>query len=183
MNKNEHKEEFRCEKHKDKEDFENNDKLKFIFFFEPKEVTQSIFNIKLSFLVKIVAVIYAYRASKSFHKEIQMYIMGYSEINKINLILNGICIFASILIYFSMQKKNINFINFGYYVYLFHYFIKLFETFIYVLKILTSKNKISAIFGSILGLGISSIANFLSTWIMFSQKVYCHNINKKEKVA
>ena len=175
--------EHRCANHKDKEDYENTHKLKFVFYFEPKEVTRSIFSIKLSFLVKLISIIYAYRAMKSLHDEIQMYFFINGNINYLTCIFNTICICTSIMIYLSMQKESSKFMNIGYYVYLFHYLIKLFDVFVHIIQMITHKRKISSICGAVLGLGMSSVVNFISSWIMFSQWVYSYNISHKEKAA
>lgn len=175
--------EHRCANHLDKEDYENNHKLKFVFCFVPKEVTRSIFSIKLSFLVKLISIIYAYRAMKSLHDEIQAYFFINGHIHYLTCIFNAICVCTSIMIYLSMQNESSRFMSIGYYVYLFHYLIKLFDVFVHIIQMITHKRKIASIFGAVLGLGMSSVVNFISTWIMFSQWVYSYNISYKEKAA
>ena len=165
----------------DKEDFENIHDFKFLFYYIPEEITKSILEIRLSLLVKLVSIFYAYRALKSLHEEITYNTIQKKSINSLNFIFNSICIFTSILLYFSMYKKSFNFMRFGYYVYMFHFFYKLFETILYLNNKLTHKKyNINSIIGIILGLSTSSIINLISTWIIFSYMVYIYNINNKK---
>ena len=166
----------------DKEDFENIHDFKFMFNYIPEEITKSILGIKLSLIVKFVSIIYAYRALKSLHEEIVINIVQKKSVNNINFIFNSVCIFTSILLYFSMYKKSFNFMRFCYYVYVVHFFYKLFETFFYLYAKLTHKRyHINAIIGIILGLSTSSVINLISTWIIFSYMVYIYNIDHKSK--
>ena len=166
----------------DKKDFENEKDFKFMFYYTPEEVTQSIFGVRLSLIVKLVSIIYAYRALKSIHEEITYNTILKNGFNILNIIFNCICIFTSILLYFSMYKKSYNFMWFCYYVYVIHFFYKLIETIIYLYNKLTHKKyNINAVIGIILGLSTSSVINLISTWIIFSYMVYIYNINNKKK--
>ena len=175
--------EFKKLKEKEeKEDFENIHDFKFMFYYLPEEITKSIIGIRLSLLVKFVSIFYAYRALKSLHEEITYNTVQRHHINTLNFIFNSICIFTSILLYFSMYKKSYNFMKFSYYVYVVHFLYKLFETVIYLFSKLTHKRyNINSIIGIILGLSTSSVLNLISTWIIFSYMVYIYNINNKNK--
>ena len=165
----------------DKKDFENENDLKFMFYYIPEEVTQSILGIRLSIIVKFVSIIYAYRALKSIHEEITYNTILKQGINNLNLIFNCVCIFTSLLLYFSMYKKSYNFMRFSYYVYVAHFFYKLIETILYLFNKLTHKKyNINAVIGIILGLSTSSVLNLISTWVIFSYMVYIYNINNKK---
>ena len=167
----------------EKEDFENIHDFKFMFYYIPEEVTKSIIGIRLSLIVKIVSIMYAYRALKSLQEEITINTMQKKGINNINFIFNCVCIFTSILLYFSMYKKSYNFMRFCYYVYVAHFFYKLFETIIYLYTKLTLKRyNMNAIIGIILGLSTSSVINLISTWLIFSYMVYMYNIDKKKNL-
>ena len=167
----------------EKEDFENIHDFKFMFYYIPEEVTKSIIGIRLSLIVKIVSIIYAYRALKSLQEEITINTIQKKGISNINFIFNCVCIFTSILLYFSMYKKSYNFMKFCYYVYVAHFFYKLFETIIYLYTKLTLKRyNMNAIIGIILGLSTSSVINLISTWIIFSYMVYMYNIDKKKNL-
>ena len=164
----------------DKEDFENKHDFKFMFYYIPEEVTKSIIGIRLSLIVKMISIIYAYRALKSLQEEIAINTVQKKGINNINFIFNAICIFTSILLYFSMYKKSFNFMRFCYYVYVTHFFYKLYETIVYLYFKLTLKRyNINAVLGIIFGLSTSSVINLISTWIIFSYMVYIYNIDKK----
>ena len=161
-----------------KKDFENTHDFKFMFYYIPEEITKNIMGIRLSLLIKLVSIFYAYRALKSLREEIAYNTIQKKGINVLNFIFNSICIFTSILLYFSMYKKSFNFMRFSYYVYLFHFFYKLIETILYLYNKLSHKRyHINAIIGIILGLSTSSVLNLISTWIIFSYMVYIYNIN------
>ena len=168
----------------DKEDFENIHDFKFLFYYIPEEITKSILEIRLSLLVKLVSIFYTYRALKSLHEEITYNTIQKKSINSLNFIFNSICIFTSILLYFSMYKKSFNFMRFCYHVYVFHFFYKLIEAILYLYNRLSHKRyHINAIIGIILGLSTSSVLNLISTWIIFSYMVYIYNINYGKKNA
>ncbi len=133
-------------------------------------------------LVKFVSIIYAYRALKSLHEHIEIFNYGKADLSLVNIVFNGLCIFTSIMLYFSMYKKSYSFMCFGYYVYLFHAFVKMYETLIYIFEKLSQrKANINVIIGVILGLSTSSVLNICSTWIIFSYMVYIYNICHKEQ--
>ena len=176
-------EEFKKLKEKEmKEDFENIHDFKFMFYYIPEEVTRSIIGIRLALIVKFVSIYYAYRALKSLREDINYSRIQEENINALNFLFNSVCIFTSILLYFSMYKKSYNFMNFCYYVYMAHFFYKLFETIFYLYTKLTHKRfHINAIIGIILGLSTSSVLNLISTWFIFSYMVYIYNISHKNK--
>ena len=166
----------------DKEDFENIHDFKFMFYYLPEEITKSILGIRLSLVVKLVSIFYAYRALKSLHEEITYNTVQRKGVNTLNFIFNSICIFTSILLYFSIYKKSYNFMKFCYYVYVVHFFYKLFETIFYLyIKLTRKRYNINAIIGIILGLSTSSVLNLISTWIIFSYMAYIYNITHKNK--
>ena len=175
--------EFKKKQEKEnKKDFENIHDFKFIFYYLPEEITKHIMGIRLSLLVKLVSIFYAYRALKSLHEEITYNTIQKKGINTLNFIFNSVCIFTSLLLYFSMYKKSFNFMRFCYYVYVFHFFYKLIETILYLYNRLSHKRyHINAIIGIILGLSISSVLNLISTWIIFSYMVYIYNISYEKK--
>ena len=165
-----------------KKDFENIHDFKFIFYYIPEEITKNIMGIRLNLLVKLVSIYYAYRALKSLHEEITYNTIQKKGINTLNFIFNSVCIFTSLLLYFSMYKKSFNFMRFCYYVYVFHFFYKLLETILYLFNRLSHKRyHINAIIGIILGLSTSSVLNLISTWIIFSYMVYIYNISYEKK--
>ena len=165
-----------------KEDFENIHDFKFMFYYIPEEVTRSIIGIRLALIVKFVSIYYAYRALKSLREDINYSRIQEENINALNFLFNSVCIFTSILLYFSMYKKSFNFMRFGYYVYLVHFFYKLCETILYLNnKLAHKKYSINSIIGIILGLSTSSIINLISTWLIFSYMVYIYNVNNKKK--
>ena len=165
----------------DKEDYENIHDFKFMYYI-PEEVTKSIIGIRLSLIAKFISIFYAYRALKTLHEEIAFSTIENKGVNNINCIFNCVCIFTSILLYFSMYKKSFNFMRICYYVYVIHFFYKLIETILYLYNKLTLKRyHINAIIGIILGLSTSSVVNLISTWIIFSYMVYIYNINNKNK--
>ena len=160
----------------EKKDFINENDFKFMFYYIPEEVTSGFLGIRLSFVIKFVSIFYAYRALKAVHEEINYYSRNNQNINIINCILNVLCIFTSILLYVSMYKKSYNFTRFCYYVYVGHFFYKLFETINYLYNKLSLKRyNINAFIGIILGLSTSSVLNLISTWFIFSYMVYTHN--------
>ena len=165
-----------------KKDFENVHDFKFIFYYIPEEITKNIMGIRLNLLVKLVSIYYSYRALKSLHEEITYNTIQKKGINTLNFIFNSVCIFTSLLLYFSMYKKSFNFMRFCYYVYVFHFFYKLLETILYLYNRLSHKRyHINAIIGIILGLSTSSVLNLISTWIIFSYMVYIYNISYEKK--
>ena len=164
-------------------DYENTHDFKFLFHYIPESITKSVLGIRLSLVVKIISLTYSYRSMVSLREQIKLLSIE-DNINYINFILNAICIFTSILLYFSMYKKSYNFMKFSYYVYVFHFFYKLCETCYYLYYKLSRKRyNINSLIGIILGLSISSLINLLSTWIIFCYMVYIFNIkeDKKEK--
>ena len=166
----------------DKEDYGNINDFKFMFYYILEEITESIIGIRLSLITKIISIYYAYRALKTLHEEIVYNTIQKKGISNINCIFNCICIFTSILLYFSMYKKSYNFMRVCYYVYVIHFCYKLIETILYLYNKLTLKRyHINAIIGIILGLSSSSVINLISTWVIFSYMVYIYNINNKNK--
>lgn len=165
----------------DLKDYENIHDFKFFLYYIPESITKSVLGIRLSLIVKIISLIYAYRSLKSLRNQIALLSIE-KNINYINFILNALCIFTSILLYFSMYKKSYNFMRFSYYVYVFHFFYKLVETCIYLFYKLSRKRyNIYSFMGIILGLSTSSVVNLISTWIIFSYMVYIYNINEEKK--
>ena len=165
----------------DKKDYENIHDFKFMFYYMPEEITKSIIGIRLSFLVKFISIIYAYRALKSLQQQIAYSNIKENGLNHIYLFFNALCIFTSILLYFSMYKKSFNFMRFCYYVYVIHFFYKLCETCTYLYTKLSHKRyNLNAVIGIILGLSTSSVINLISTWIIFSYMVYIYNIYHKD---
>lgn len=160
-------------------DYENKYDFKFMFYYIPEEITHSILGVKLSLIVKFISIIYAYRALRSLHDQIENFTIMKNNMNLINLAFNTLCIFTSILLYFSMYKKSYSFMKLCYYVYVAHFFYKLIETFVYIFdKLSRKKYHINAVIGIILGLSTSSVLNLCSTWIIFSYMVYLYNITK-----
>ena len=152
-------------------DYENKYDFKFMFYYIPELITKSLLGFKLNLVVKIISLIYSYRSLVSLRDQVLLLSIEHS-INYINFALNSICIFTSILLYFSMYKKSYNFMVFSYYVYVLHFFYKLSKKKIY---------NINSLIGTILGLSTSSVINLISTWIIFSYMVYIYNINKEKK--
>jgi len=164
-------------------DYENVNDFKFFFYYIPESITKSVLGIRLSLLVKIISLIYAYRSMVSLRNQIVLLSIE-NSINYINFILNFLSIFTSVLLYFSMYKKSYNFMRICYYVYIFHFLYKFCEACHYLFyKLSRKKYNINSLFGIILGLSTSSVINLISTWIIFSYMVYIYNINedKKEK--
>ena len=173
----------RKKKKEDSKDFENKHDFKFMFYYVPEEITNTFLGVKLNLLVKFVSIYYAYRALKSLHEQIEMLAYNQKNLNILNIAFNAVCIFTSIMLYFSMYKKSYSFMCFGYYVYLAHFFIKLLESFFYIFEKLSLKrSNIKIIIGIILGLSTSSVLNLCSTWIIFSYMVYIYNINYKDEL-
>ena len=167
----------------DSKDYINRHDFKFMFYYIPEEITKSFLGFKLTLLVKIVSIYYAFRALKSLHEQISMLNYTQNNFSILNFIFNSVCIFTSIMLYFSMYKKTYSFMCFGYYVYLVHYFIKILETLFYLFEKLSQKRtNINAIIGIILGLSTSSVLNLCSTWIIFSYMVYTYNIKYNENL-
>ena len=175
-------EEYQAMKKKeDSKDYINTHNFKFFFHYIPETITKSVLGIRLSLIVKIISLVYAYRSLVSFRNQIVLLTVEKS-INYINFILNALCIFTSILLYFSMYKKSYNFMKVCYYVYIFHFFYKLSETCHYLYyKLSRKKYNINSFIGIILGLSTSSVVNLISTWIIFSYMVYIYNINDTKK--
>ena len=164
----------------DKEDYENVHDFKFMFYYIPEEITKSIIGIRLSLLVKFISIIYAYRALRSLQEQLNFNNLKNNGVNNLYFFFNALCIFTSILLYFSMYKKSFNFMRFCYYVYVIHFFYKLFETCTYLYTKLSHKRyNINAVIGIILGLSTSSVINLISTWLIFSYMVYIYNIEHK----
>ena len=163
-------------------DYENKYDFKFMFYYIPELITKRILGFKLNLVVKIISLIYSYRSLVSLRDQVLLLSIEHS-INYINFALNSICIFTSILLYFSMYKKSYNFMVFSYYVYVLHFFYKFFESCHYLFYKLSTKKiyNINSLIGTILGLSTSSVINLISTWIIFSYMVYIYNINKEKK--
>ena len=163
-------------------DYENKYDFKFMFYYIPESITKSVIGFKLHFVVKIISLIYSYRSLLSFRNQVVLLSIEKS-INYINFVLNLMCIFTSILLYFSMYKKSYNFMLLSYYVYVFHFFYKFLESAHYLYYKLSSKKiyNINSLIGTILGLSTSSVINLISTWIIFSYMVYIYNVNEKNK--
>lgn len=160
-------------------DYKNKHNFKFMFYYIPEEITKSIIGIKLTLVVKFISIIYAYRALKSLHEQIETFSLTQTKLDIMNLMFNIICIFTSIMLYFSLYKKSYGFMTFCYYVYMFHFFYKLVETIIYLFQKLSHKRyQITAVIGVILGLSTSSVLNLCCTWIIFSYMVYLYNTRK-----
>ena len=165
----------------DKKDYENIHDFKFFFYYIPESITKSVLGIRLSLIVKIISLIYAYRSLVSLRNQVVLLSIE-NSINYINFILNCLCIFTSILLYFSMYKKSYNFMRICYYVYIFHFFYKFCETCHYLYyKLSRQRYNINSLIGIILGLSTSSVVNLISTWIIFSYMVYIYNINEMKK--
>ena len=161
-------------------DYENVHDFKFLFYYIPESITKSIIGIRLSLIVKIISLIYAYRSLVSLRDQIILLSIEKS-LNYLNFILNALCIFTSILLYFSLYKKSFNFMRLSYYVYLFHFVYKFVESCFYLYYKLSKKRyNIYSLLGIILGLSTSSVINLISTWIIFSHMVYIYNINKEK---
>ena len=162
-------------------DYENIHDFKFFFYYIPESITKRVIGIRLSLIVKIISLIYAYRSMVSLRNQIVLLSIE-NSINYINFILNFLCIFTSVLLYFSMYRKSYNFMRICYYVYLFHFFYKFCETCHYLFyKLSKKKYNINSLLGIILGLSTSSVVNLISTWIIFSYMVYIYNINEEKK--
>ena len=169
------------EEEEDLKHYENIHDFKFMFYHIPESITKSIFGIRLELIVKILSLIYAYHSLISLRKQILLYSIE-KNINYLNFILNSLCIFTSILLYFSMYKKSYNFLRFSYFVYVFHFFNKFYETCYYLFYKLSKKkyNNLNSLIGIIIGLSISSVINLISTWLIFSYMVYLYNIKEKK---
>ena len=163
-------------------DYENKYDFKFMFYYIPEQITKTIFGFRLNLVVKIISLIYSYRSLVSLRDQVVLLSIK-NSINYINFVLNSMCIFTSILLYLSIYKKSYNFMLLSYYVYVFHFFYKLFESCHYLFYKLSSKKRynINSLIGIILGLSTSSVINLISTWIIFSYMVYIYNINEKNK--
>ena len=171
----------KMKKKEESKDYLNVHNFKFFFYYIPESITKSVLGIRLSLIVKIISLVYAYRSMVSLRNQVVLLTVE-NSINYLNFILNALCIFTSILLYFSMYKKSFNFMNICYYVYVFHFFYKFCETCHYLYyKLSRKKYNINSFIGIILGLSTSSVVNLISTWIIFSYMVYIYNINEIKK--
>lgn len=162
----------------DKKDYINYHDFKFFFNYIPEEVTKSVLGLKLSLIVKFISIIYAYRGLKALHEQIEIFNITKGNLNYINLLFNVLCIFTSLMLYFSLYKKSYSFMKFCYYVYLTHFFYKLLDTFtFFFMKLSHKRYHLNAFIGIILGLSTSSVLNLISTWFIFSYMVYLYNIS------
>ena len=150
-------------------------KFKFLFFYTPKKIFQDSIGFSLTFYVRLICIIYALRASTIYNQIKNSHILI-----DYNFIINCICIFTSFFLYISLYKHSRKISTFAYYIYLIHFFLKLFTSAKMLLSNLQKYHYTKqALIGTILGLSTGSSINFCSTWIIFSYMIFTYNIKNK----
>ena len=150
-------------------------KFKFLFFYTPKKIFQDSLGFSLTFYVRLICIIYALRASTIYNQ-----IKNHHFLINYNFIINCICIFTSFFLYISLYKHSRKISTFAYYIYLIHFFLKLFTSAKMLLSNLQKYHYTKqALIGIILGLSTGSCINFCSTWIIFSYMIFTYNIKNK----
>ena len=90
-------------KQDDIELYNNSHRLKFAFLITPNSVTKSYFGLSLTFLVKVIAIIYSFRAiTTTFHS----FSNPKLKMDNIDLFFNYLCIITAILQYISIYTKS-----------------------------------------------------------------------------
>ena len=162
-------------KQDDIELYNNSHRLKFAFLITPNSVTKSHFGLSLTFLVKVIAIIYSFRAiTTTFHS----FSNPKLKMDNIDLFFNYLCIITAILQYISIYTKSYIISYSVYLVYFSHFLIKAgMSSFILYKKLTLGKILFNTFLGISLGLSFGTLMNLLSTWIIFSYFVFCYNYN------
>ena len=169
----------KCNPKEDEALYNNTDNKRFLFLVAPSSVTKSYFGLSLSFYVKAIAMIYAFRAFTT----VRQFYSTQQNHSTTDLVFNYICIITAILQYISIYTHNYLISYSVYLVYLCHFVTKaVLSAHVIYVKLKAKRMMFNTFFGVSLGLTFGTLINLLSTWVLFSFAVYCYNYNRTPKV-
>lgn len=159
--------------------YKNSHRFKFVFLITPDSVTKSHFGLSLVFLLKVIAIIYSFRAlTTTFHS----FSNPNLKMDNIDLFFNYLCIVTALLQYIAIYTKSYIISYSIYLVYFSHFLLKAWmSSFILYKKLTLGKMMFNTFLGVSLGLSFGTLINLISTWIIFSYFVYCYNYNHLNK--